>query len=262
MPSRNLKTLLGLIDVSCELTDIITAQEDFNPDYKKNRDRFRRLIAERNKLERIMRRYFRGASERIFDQVDWFEYAQSLVRAQEFTKSIDWEDEELILTVTFNEALGSIYELGIEQMEESTGFVTGLSSKELSFQREIRQHSLDLAKGMTKTTKNRVRQVLKTSLAEHQPVEEAGRRLVSVVNDKTRANMIARTETVNAHAKGITTAGKEMGAKKKRWLVSLEPCPICGPIADVTVPINSTFPGGFDSPPAHPNCLCLVENVF
>lgn len=265
MPSTKSKILSGLINLSYELSEVITAEETFHPRYKANRNTFRKLIRARNRMERDMRRYLRQANERIFNQIDWFVYSQELIQAQEYMRRIDWEDETLILTVTFSESLPAVYELGIEHMEQNTGFTTGLSSSNLRFQKEIAEHGADLAKGLTKTTRDRVRKSLQTSLSEHKTVDEAAKKMQKVIKDPARARMIARTETVAAHSGGILTAGRELGAKKKRWLTASDPCPICIPLDGKVVPINTAFStsvGPRQAPPAHPYCLCLLENVF
>lgn len=265
MPSANSKVLSELIDVSFELSEVITAEETFHPRYKANRDTFRRFIAARGRFEKAMRKYFREASDRIFSQIDWFAYEAELVQAQEYVRNIDWEGEQLQLTVTFAEVLPAVYQLGIEHMEENSGVTTGLNTNALRFQREISKHGLDLAKGLNQTTRDRVNQILKTSLSEHRTVEEAAARMVSVIEDPNRARMIARTETVNGHSRGIVTAGRELGAKEKRWLTAGNPCPICQPLDGKVVPIDKPFEtaaGPKDGPTAHPYCLCLVENVF
>jgi len=269
MPSPNSKTLSGLIEVSYELSEVITAKEEFHPNYKIDRDAFRRLIAARGRMERKLRRYFREASERLFMQIDWFEFSAELVKAQEFTRSIDWNGEKLLLSVLFTETLGDIYDLGIENMERSSGINTGFTSKELRFQKEISRHGLDLANSLTQTTKDRLNQILKTSLKEHRTIDESAARMIDVIDDPNRARMIARTETVNGHARGIVTAGRELGAKKKRWLyggaIKGKVCPICAPLDNEVISIDKSFQtivGPKDAPTAHPYCLCLLEIVF
>lgn len=69
MPSQSSKLLQELIDVSYQLSEVIEAadrpHEDFHPNYKTNRDAFRRLIAARTHLESRLRKYFREATDRI-----------------------------------------------------------------------------------------------------------------------------------------------------------------------------------------------------
>ena len=50
---------------------------------------------------------------------------------------------------------------------------------------------------------------------------------------------------------------------KRRWNTGVDElvCPICGPLHNVIVGLDETFPGGFRVPPAHPNCRCWITPV-
>ena len=56
---------------------------------------------------------------------------------------------------------------------------------------------------------------------------------------------------------------KEGVVEGKRWNTAVDElvCPICGPLHNVVVGINETFPGGYQNPPAHPNCRCGLTPV-
>lgn len=48
----------------------------------------------------------------------------------------------------------------------------------------------------------------------------------------------------------------------KRWDTQLDSrvCPVCAPLEGMTRPLGEPFPGGFEHPPAHPSCRCLVRH--
>jgi len=82
------------------------------------------------------------------------------------------------------------------------------------------------------------------------------------------AERLVRTETMNAynvqHADGIDALNEDLDDDEdeflKRWDSTLDNrlCMICGPLDRVAVKPGEQFPGGYDHPPAHPYCRCVV----
>ena len=82
------------------------------------------------------------------------------------------------------------------------------------------------------------------------------------------AERLVRTETMNAynvqHADGIDALNEDLDddedAFLKRWDSTLDSrlCEICGPLDRVAVKPEDNFPGGYEHPPAHPYCRCVV----
>lgn len=81
-----------------------------------------------------------------------------------------------------------------------------------------------------------------------------------------RAELIARTEVMNANAQGSLTgyrAARDAGVNvKKIWEPDANACPICQANADDgAIDVDSDFSSGDDAPPAHPNCECVLVPV-
>lgn len=85
-----------------------------------------------------------------------------------------------------------------------------------------------------------------------------------------RGENIARTEVRRAQEAGTQVAwssaeraGLTTKGTVRRWIVAWDDrtCPICAPLANQIAPINGTFPGGYDRPPAHPGCRCTVALI-
>lgn len=84
-----------------------------------------------------------------------------------------------------------------------------------------------------------------------------------------RARVIASTELTAALGQAVLLVQREAErntfefGSRKRWVTALDEmvCPVCRPLHNVTVDLNGLFPGGLDSPPAHPRCRCHVEIV-
>lgn len=98
-----------------------------------------------------------------------------------------------------------------------------------------------------------------------------GEPLSSLINDlqthfgRTRAEMIASTETTRAFAEANKIAYQETGVVDKvEWRTSEDErvCPICGPLADKRDSIDDPQFGGVGIPPAHPRCRCWIVPVI
>jgi len=79
-----------------------------------------------------------------------------------------------------------------------------------------------------------------------------------------RAQTIAVTEVTRAYARGNQETWRAAGIiQRQRWQTANDEavCPICGPLHNQVVGVNESWPGGIDSPPAHPNCRCFVTGV-
>jgi len=82
-----------------------------------------------------------------------------------------------------------------------------------------------------------------------------------------RASMIAVTETTRAFAQGQLMAAEELKKEfpefkiYKTWFTNNDDrvCDICGPLEGVEIPMDESFYGGEEAPPAHVNCRCWIE---
>lgn len=78
------------------------------------------------------------------------------------------------------------------------------------------------------------------------------------------AERIVRTESVNAynltHRRALESIASQDPELCQRWDASVDRriCPVCRELDGKVVEIGSSFPGGLQQPPAHPNCRCAV----
>lgn len=137
--------------------------------------------------------------------------------------------------------------------------------------RWLAQHGLDLARRMNRTTRLRLRRVIRAGLEEGVSTGTiAGRVQQSTRGMSTwRSRLIAQTETIGAQAEGTLQAGQRVGVDRalKRWL-DLRPNhdPVCEGLHAQTVMLNAPFTSRFDGsqhmrPPAHPGCQCALRLV-
>ena len=74
---------------------------------------------------------------------------------------------------------------------------------------------------------------------------------------RSRAEMVAQTETATAHGQGAKGAAMQQGRTEKRWILNTDVDPICvGNAAQGWIKIGDPFTSGVDTIPAHPRCQC------
>ena len=126
-----------------------------------------------------------------------------------------------------------------------------------------RDRAADLATQMTKTTVDKVRSSISTSLQLGEDVKESTARLSAFIDDPAKAEMIAKTESANAWRRGVIETAKESGAESKTWNVEGDPCEICQGLDGETVPIDDVFSTGDSGEDgAHPNCKCDISTNY
>ena len=130
----------------------------------------------------------------------------------------------------------------------------------------IKAHVGDLIKGLGDTTKDKLRKTLAEGIANGEKIPSLASRVSGVYDEAKgyRSKMIARTETIASSNQGALQAYDQSGVvKKKEWLAESDACDICLAIAArPPVKLHSSFSGGFDVPPAHPNCRCTILPVI
>ncbi len=86
---------------------------------------------------------------------------------------------------------------------------------------------------------------------------------------RSRADMIARTETATAQTKGSLASYQSQGTEGKEWLTAqderVDAGDASGPCIQAEgqgpIPVGQPFNNGFAGPPAHPRCRCTLLPV-
>lgn len=270
---NNLKLLLPTQKIqraenlSYEVACIIAAEapgEQWHPDYKKDKEGFRRIIRQEIRFERAMYRYFREQANNVDNLVNWNYYHRKLTAADGPIDTQEWEGELVKLKVLFYDNIEEFFDIGMNAAATEIGTPLPFDVKDMPAQRAIQKHGLEQAKRINKTTKNRIRAALKRSLSTGENQTEAANRVQKVIQDRYRAEMIAHTESVQAFSLGKLEAGKGMGIEYKEWWDGQAgACPVCSDELDRrTIPIDEQFISSFGThpgPPAHPWCRCLLK---
>ena len=129
----------------------------------------------------------------------------------------------------------------------------------------VRAHSLELAKGLSETTRQRIEDALVKSF-EGGGKRALYREILDAVGDKDRAHLIADHESRVAINQGelqswqqATEQGFLTGKEQKTWRVQVGACDFCLELEGESVPLDEDFSSGDDMPPAHPRCNCEAE---
>ena len=112
-------------------------------------------------------------------------------------------------------------------------------------------------------TKWRVGKLVSETISNGDSLQALAKRLrEDFAFSKSRAVMVARTETATAWTGGTLDAGRSQGRDEKRWvtagdnLVTAE----CLENEDAGwIGIDDLFPKGASGPPLHPNCRCHLR---
>jgi hypothetical protein len=276
-------------DEADKLTSLILATspsgEDWVKQYGKDPQTHAKIIKIETSMQRSLRDYFKGLSDRAVRYVNWYAYASRVQAADDFSVDVlindgALDDEDgLIMKVMYDPVLQGIYtgalagEVIYNRPVGTTPTSDFVQQAARSRVAELVGKKLDKKTGLivdnpkseyriTDTTRNEIRQSIATSLGLGETYQQAISRMQDIIENDARAEMIAATESVNAYQKGLVEFGNQSGATAKEW-ISSNPNDECGDNDDAgIIDYNDTFPSGDDEPPAHPNCRCSLRLVY
>ncbi len=125
---------------------------------------------------------------------------------------------------------------------------------------ELNNLTLDLIRGLSEDTKKKLAYELRSGLLQGEPIPKLSDRVRSVFEtSKTRAEMIARTESIRVFNTAAVKRYERAGVKKYRWIVAWDErlCSKCAPLHNRVYRIGANPP-----PPLHPRCRCTVIPVL
>ena len=127
------------------------------------------------------------------------------------------------------------------------------------------KHGAKLVTQMNEETKRRLAQVVSDGIKNKRGIPGLQRDIRKSFTDmsRTRANMIARTETNDALSQAFQDKCKDMGIEAREVNTGANPCPLCLDNAGAgVVPWTQAFPSGDMRTPFHPNCACSLSPVM
>lgn len=276
------------VDDEIERQDvIIKAAEKWSPQYQKHRDTFKRLLKLEARFEHDLRRYLRDYARRSSAYFNWYEYERLRYRihaAGEFEINVLIEDgpinneEGFLIQVLYTPieegvTLGGMAgeyitkrEIGVSQTSEyvqdtAKRLVAQLVGKRVD-ENGILVDNPKAKYRITESIRKDIRQSIATSLNLGESQTDAKARVERVIRNPKRAEIIARTETVNAYQEGLLTMGRQSGAVGKQWQ-TVNYTDVCGENASQgIIRINDRFVSGHTAPAAHPNCRCALVLIY
>jgi len=238
---------------------------DLLPDELKTRDkdepgRLRKMLYEK-KLARIISKRFKRQKEKIaaWLSMRYPERSKVVKEPPPLPDDLFNDDES---DAELHRLFTGAYMHGINLHEETASFNLDYSVINEAALAWAHKNSLSLVKDINDTTRSTIR----TAIGSF--VETPGMTIGDVVNqlpfDTSRAFMVARTEITRTYGQAELQAGIETKKEypdvrvTKTWLAALNErtCDICGALHEVEIEIDEQFAGGYDGPPAHPNCAC------
>lgn len=140
-------------------------------------------------------------------------------------------------------------------------FATDEATKKLQL---IFTRNFNLLKGFTEDMSNQLSRILADGIANGIGPRQVGRQIRRQLDiSKTRAETIARTEIVKAHAEGQIDAFEKLGVEEVgalvEWLTAGDDrvCPRCAELEGIVIPIKQAR----GMIPRHPNCRCAWAPV-
>lgn len=176
-----------------------------------------------------------------------------------------WGDLAKALTKVLLPSFERMMQEGAHQALEDLPFAIGVDWDLINTEAAdwAREHVTDMIEDMEDVTRERVRSSVTNWIESGEELPKLTQRMQDIFEAPWRAKMVAVTEVTRAFAEANERAWKESRViKKKQWQTALDDirCDICMGLQGKIVGVGKQFPGGYDNPPAHPNCV-LPGNV-
>lgn len=160
------------------------------------------------------------------------------------------------------------YPVLVSQAYEDAGTVIGMDIAFDLDMPEVQEVLGDLAlliRDVTETTRDEIRALIGKQADEGWSLDQLADAILErgEIASKTRATLIARTESATAYSRGALLAYETSGVVSgTEWLLGPEPCPVCQPLGGKIAKLGKEFASGIAHPPAHPDCTCAIAPVL
>lgn len=257
-----------------QLRAAISGGEEWQESYKASPNTFKQLLALEASLETAIGEYLHELSMRPADSVDWKQYRTSIkADAGPVANNDDpmWKQEQIFLTAAVIDIITDLVATGAVAGETLYGIPTGYSTLEFAslddaIMQAARKHTAQMVSTVTETTRKLIRESVAKSIALGETSDFATVRLMDVIDNPIRAQIIAQTEPVNAYQTGLKHYALQTGAKEKTWDGLKGACQICSPLIGKTLPIDDLFKLAngreIDRPAGHPRCRCSLIYIY
>lgn len=256
--------MLGIEDELEQLDRLVIAAEPWAQLYNEDPKTHAKLIKNEAELIRVLRRFYIDLGNRASTMINWSKYRAEV---QAFNVDVIVNDSPVdnskgeFVKITLDK-IATATETGAQAGENIYKIPLGITKSDDTIQEIARTQVAQLVTQVSDTVKQDIRTAISKSIETGETVQEATGRIRDVISDPARAEMIARTESVNSYGQGLQQFGKESGAVGKEWQ-DVNADDECADNADAgPIPIDDAFPSGDDTPAAHPNCRCSIRLVY
>lgn len=147
------------------------------------------------------------------------------------------------------------------------GIPMGFNTLDEAIMQAARLHTAEFVKGVTETSRKLIRESVAKSIALGENAHEATIRLMDVIDNPIRAELISQTEPVNAYQSGLKHYASKTGAKRKKWDGLAGACPLCVSAinqGEIDIDAKFTLSDGrkVDRPACHPRDRCGVIYLY
>lgn len=258
-----------LLSAHIELRTAIIAAEEWQASYKKDPKTFKALTAGEAELESAAAEYLYGLAQRSLSYVDWSRLpAPVTADAGPVLNNDDpaWKDEEALLTAAVLGIITNLVATGAIAGETLYSIPMGFTTLDEAILVAARTEVAKLVSRVTETTRGLIRESIRQSIASGEDIATAQARLMGIINNPVRAELIAATESVNAYQTGLSNFAKVTGAVSKTWDGLVGACRLCAPLIGKTIGIDEVFSLAngteVEHPSAHPRCRCGLIYVY
>ncbi len=129
----------------------------------------------------------------------------------------------------------------------------------------IKKRSEEFAESVNSTTLQGLEGTLSEGISAGEGIKQLSDRVEEVYTAASsyRSELIARTEATAANNEGILESYRQSSVVNgKEWIAYETSCEICLGMDGEIVPIEKSFSDGSQTPPAHPNCRCVMGAAF
>jgi hypothetical protein len=259
-----------LLDAREQLHVAIHAAEDWQESYKASPSTFRELLRLEASLETAVAEYLHELASRAPNYVDWSRLPEPIkADAGPVANNDDpvWTDEQRLLTAAVLQIITELVATGAMAGEYLYDIPMGFSTLDEVIMLTARKQTAQMVSQVTDTTRKLIRESVAQSIALGEDATASTIRLMNVIDNPIRAELIAQTEPVNAYQAGLKQYATSTGAKAKKWDGLAGACSLCvSAISQGEIGIDEQFVlsngKSVDRPACHPRDRCGIIYIY
>lgn len=232
------------------------SEEPFEPSFKADPKNFRKFINNMVDFKRALQKYFEDQYQQRYRLFVYPGSLHTMDQYDDYLYDEEWQVYQDELAQLLEQYIKTAFDLGAIALALLLSIRSDYSSAD--GQAAITERAMKSAGDITTTTKNRVKQAIKTSLQLNEDRQAFENRIKSIFVNPWRGRFIAHEESINAYMEGKYGMAQDQGMQYKMCLSSQASDQICGGYNGQVVPIDAPFGNGMMSPQFHYGCRCDV----